>query len=123
MNQFSKILNEATAEQDRLGGVLSAPVIAALEKHRRNNGILGIVVMVAVLAGVVVTAYASLTHVRDPNSIKLVAGGLGLSLGAALLLLIRTWKAYNNAGLLLVLIEDAREDEVKALLQRLIQKT
>ena len=105
-----------------MGGALSSDAKVALEAHRRRSAVAGIVMMLVLLAAVVVTANASLLHVRDPSQIKLVSGGLGLSLGAALILLRSTWREWSQTSLLLVLVQDADDPQIGALLDKLAAK-
>jgi hypothetical protein len=106
-------------KETKLGGALSDKAAKALRAHRRSVGTLGIVLFVAVLAGATIAAYLALEQGDKPGDIKVVAGGLGLSLGAALELLRRVWKDWSQTGLLLILIEDSREDQVAALIEKL----
>jgi hypothetical protein len=116
------IVSELNGEATKAGGGLSSRTIKALRAHRRRVGALGIVLFFAVLAGVTVAAYLSLRQADKVGDIKVVAGGLGLSLGAALELLRRTWKDWSQTGLLLILVEDARDDQIAVLLDKLSAK-
>ena len=109
-------LNQSTT---KAGGALSDKAVSALRAHRKRVGALGILLFVAVLAGATIAAYLSLRQAGKPGNIKIAAGGLGLSLGAALELLRRTWKDWSQTGLLLILIEDARDDQIAVLLDKL----
>lgn len=102
------------------GGALSADAIAALTRLRTQSAILGMIVFAAILAGAVLSAWMSFR--ARPGDIAAVAGGLGMSMGAALLLLLRTWKQWTQAGMLLILIEDANEATVRQLINQLSKK-
>jgi len=99
------------------GGALSEAAIAALARHRTQSGAIGLVVVLAVLAGTVFTAF--LSYKAAPGQIGVIAGGLGLSLGAALLLLLRVWREWSQSGLLLILIQDADEATVRSIIDKL----
>ena len=104
------------------GGALSEDTIAALTRHRARSAMIGLVVVVAVLAGAIFTAYLSYNASPNPRQIAVVTGGLGLSLGAALLLLLRVWREWSQSGLLLILIEDADEATVRNIIDKLTSK-
>ena len=104
------------------GSTLSDSALAALRVHRRNAAILGFIVLAVAIAAIVITAYSSLLHVHDPQSMKLVAAGLGLSFGGALLFLRQIWRTWAQSSLLLVIIEDANDAQIDRLLDTLIGK-
>lgn len=102
------------------GGALSASAVAALTRLRNRSALIGVAVLLAILAGTIFAAY--LSYAVKPDQIAVVAGGLGLSMGGGLLLLLRTWHEWSEAGLLLILIEDADEATIRSIIDRLVGK-
>jgi len=113
------VVSDLNRDATKAGGGLSSKAVAALRIHRSRVGVLGVVLFAAVLAGVTIAAYLALRQVGRPSDIKIVAGGLGLSLGTALEMLRRIWKDWSQTGLLLILVEDARDDQIAGLLEKL----
>jgi hypothetical protein len=104
------------------GGGLSDQARTALEAYRRQAALVSGAVLAVVFAAVLVVLAASIFYLRNPAGLKLAVSGLGLSLGAALVVLRGTWKDWSQANLLLVLIEDARDDQIKRMIDTLIAK-
>ena len=105
-----------------MGGSLSDESIKALRALKRNVQIIGVVVIVAVLSGVVITAYLSLAYVHKPDQIKEISGGIGLTLGAALVLLRQIWREWAQTSLLLIIIENADEAQINHLFDTIVDK-
>jgi hypothetical protein len=101
---------------------LSARAQGALERFRRQALLTSSAVIIAVLAGVVVVLVTSVLYLHDPATLKLAFGGLGLSLGGALILLRGVWKDWNYVNLLLILLEDAPDHQVQELFTTLQRK-
>ena len=119
---LNTILKELAQDDVKFGTRLSDRAIATLTAHRRTMGWVAGIVFAAVLVGVVIAAYVSIRYVDDPTSLAAVVAGMGLSLGAALTLLQRTWKEWSQANLLLILISEADEARIAALIDKLIDK-
>jgi hypothetical protein len=122
MNRLTRVLADVKSKATDQGGGLSGPAVAALNAYRLQASIVSWLVLLAVLAAFVVALVGSAIYLRDPGQIKLVASGLGLSMGGALIALRSTWKDWSQANLLLALIEDANEVQIQAVIDTLIKK-
>jgi hypothetical protein len=121
MTGLRTILEGVVRTGDMQGGALSAEARKALISYRQRaswvaNGVLAIVAL-AVLTVLVGSIY----YFRSPANLKIAVGGLGLSLGPALVVLRGAWKDWGQANLMLILIQDAREDQIKRLIDSLIR--
>jgi len=104
------------------GSALSIQARSALEAYRTRAAWASSAILIVVLVAAIVVIATSVYYIRDASALKLAVGGLGLSMGGALVVLRSTWKEWSYANLLLILIEDAREDQVGTLIDTLIKK-
>jgi hypothetical protein len=116
------MLADVRSEATDQGGGLSHGAITAITAYRRQAAFASWVVLSAAGALFIVTLIASTLYLRDPRQIRLVAGGLGVTLGGALVALRATWKDWSEANLLLALIDEASDAQIQSLIDRLIKK-
>jgi hypothetical protein len=93
-----------------------------LSALQRNLAIQGWLIFIAVFTGAVLAIWAAAINVHDAGGLAAVSSALGLSVGAALELLRRTWRELGRINLLLMLLENASEAQVAALLDKLIKE-
>jgi hypothetical protein len=100
----------------------SDSAIKRLSALQRNLAFQGWLIFLAVFAGTVLTIWAAALNVHDAQGLAAVSGALGLSVGAALELLRRTWRELGRTSLLLMLLDTATEAQVAALVDKLIRE-
>jgi len=101
---------------------LSSGARLALEGYRNRAFWASTAVLVAAIAAVVIVGAASAFFLKDPVKLKAAEAGLGLSLGGALILLRGIWKDWNYVNLLLILIEDASDNQIAEIFDVLKRK-
>lgn len=122
MSKLTQILADARSQATEQGGGLSDRAVTALKAYRKQAAIASWAILMAALAAFVFVLVASAIYLRDPSQLKLVVGGLGLSLGGALVALRSTWRDWSQANLLMVMIEDASDAQIQTLIDTLIKK-
>ncbi len=101
---------------------LSERARRALEQYRRRAQLASTTVLVVALAVVAIVGGVSIFNLNNPTALKAAGTGLGLTLGGALILLRGIWKDWNYVNLLLVLVEDASDSQIKGLFDKLKRK-
>ncbi len=122
MSGLKQVLQDVDADAFKAGGVLSSRVIEQLGGYRRQQFILFVVLFAVVIGAVIFGALGLAWFMRTPTQMAAFAGAMGLSVGGAIEMLRRVWQEWSQAALLLILVEDASEAEIKSLLERLISK-
>lgn len=115
------ILTQVRADAVQQGGGISDRAVTALTAFRRQALIASWIVLIATLAVFVASLAAALFFLNDPAKLKLVAGAFGVSLAGALLALRSVWKDWTQANLLLILIEEASDQQIQSLIEKLIR--
>lgn len=122
MSKLDTALRAVLDNRHAQGGSMSAAAIERVNAVQKSLGRIGIVVFCATLIVFGITVYATIAYIHDPATLGAITGAIGLSLGAALEVLRRVWKDWGEANLLLILLTEAREDQVAAMLEKLIGK-
>ena len=92
-----------------------------LQNHQRFQMTLYFIVFVAVLIGFGISVWATLAWVKRPEDYAGLIGVLGISVGGAIELLRRISREWNQSSLLLLLLlGQAKEDQVQELIGKLI---
>lgn len=121
MNRIKKILQDAINRSDKAGGALSANSLAGLERHRRRQFTIFILVEVFVVLAVAACAWFLVTHPGETAAMKAFAALIGLGSGGGLEIGRRTWKEWARADLLIVMLSAASESQVKTVIDRLLK--
>jgi hypothetical protein len=123
MSRLSRILEEARDTWSHAGGALSTRVLADLRVYRKRQQTIFIVCEL-LLVGVVAFCIYWLTH--HPESQKwiqwLLKSGIGLGTGGAVEVARRIWKEWSQLDLLIILLREATEAQVNAIIEKLIGK-
>jgi hypothetical protein len=100
----------------------SDAAVRRLSAIQRSLTIQGWLIFIAVFAGTVLAIWAAVLNVHDATGLAATSSALGLSVGAALELLRRTWRELGRTNLLLMLLDNANEAQVAALIDKLIKE-
>ena len=121
MDDLKSIVTRAAGRRLKAGGVISSSVIAELRKYRQKLSILFGGVAAGLLVVLVCVCYYLMTHPEEITHVKTVASAIGVGTGGVVGMLSRIWKEWSQTTLLLILIEDAPEAEVSALIDKLVK--
>ena len=120
MNLKSILKKVNVAELDA-GGAMSAHAIKALGAYRKQQFAVFLGVELVIIAGVMYSAYFISQHPHDGVMVKLMTGAIGIGAGGGIELMRRTWKEWSRTDLLLTLITDAPEQQVRAVVDKLVK--
>ncbi|HVT14662.1 MAG TPA: hypothetical protein VHQ90_00585 [Thermoanaerobaculia bacterium] len=122
MNGLKRILEEVNQHRLSAGGAISDKAMRALRTYRTRLFATFLVFFVLLVCVVGFGAFGLAWFFKQPAQQAAFAGAMGISVGGALELMRRIWSQWSQAGLLLVLIEDASEAQVATLIDKVIQK-
>ena len=122
MTNLKEILTAARERRLRAGGAVSAGVIEQLRKYRNQLSIWFVSASVALVVATILIVYYLMKHPSEISHVKAVASFVGVGTGGFLELLRRIWKAWSQTNLLLILLEDATEAQVTAIIDKLIDR-
>lgn len=113
-----KTVLEQTAEGFlKAGGGVSSSVKKALRAHRQQQNVILALLAVLLLASAAVAAFLLISGKPQWRQFAALAG---IGTGGVLEGLRRVWKDWSQTDLLLIMIEDASEPEIRALTKKLI---
>ena len=122
MSELKDKLKGVSLKRDDAGGVTSENMRAALRSFRKKYfaifTVLFVVLIVVVIFGTVGVAF----YIRRPLEIAAVGTAMGITVGGTITVMRGVWKEWSQAELITILIEDAQEDQVRKLLDTLINK-
>jgi hypothetical protein len=124
MGQLRKALETAEFIAAQTGGVISEAVRTKLEALRTRYFVVFVVLFVFVVLVAALGMVAIALHIKNTEALtKLGAGtAMGITVGGSLELMRRIWKEWSQADLILILLDDASEAQVKRLIDKLIAK-
>jgi|SRR2546422_9795491 branched-subunit amino acid ABC-type transport system permease component len=122
MTGLKRLLEHTAGGKLMMGGTLSESVVKGLESYRQRLFITFIVLFVVLIALVVFGSYGLARSMGDAGSLKAFVAAMGISVGGLVEAMRRTWREWSQTQLLLVLIEEAPESQIRALIDKLIQK-
>lgn len=120
MNDLKHVLTEISEGADKAGGTVSRRARVALRAHRKQRFDISIVLASVVLICLAYSAYLLAEKGTQAAQSFAMLAGIG-GTGASFEVLRRVWKDYTQTDLLLILIEDANEAQVMALISRLLK--
>jgi len=109
------------ASGPRFGGT-SAVTVKALRAYRKQMFAIFLIVFATVVVGVATGAFSLIRFIDEPRALAEFSSAIGLTVGGGIEVMRRIWKEWSQATLILILIEDATEAQVKALIDKLIRK-
>jgi hypothetical protein len=122
MSRLRDTLIEIQRVDTKAGGTLSAKARIKLGTLQRTLTVQGWLIFIAVFAGAALAIWGAVLNIQDAKGLAAVSGALGLSVGAALELLRRTWRELGRTSLLLTVLDEASEAQVGALIDKLIKE-
>lgn len=122
MSGLKQVLEDAAARRVKMGGAASDAVIGGLRSHRRHMSLAFWVIFVVLICAVALGAFGLAWFITDPTNLAAFSGAMGLTVGGAIELMRRAWKEWSQASLLLILVEDATEAQIRTLTDKVIQK-
>jgi hypothetical protein len=121
MSQLKSLLQDAKHDSDDLGGTLSHAALKRLGRYRTRQFLIFLLVELLVVAAVAGCAWYVVTHPTNSPQAKTLAALGGLGSGGGLEIARRVWKEWSRADLLVTLLSEATEAQVKVLIDRLIE--
>jgi hypothetical protein len=124
MGQLKKALENATFIANQTGGVISEGVRTKLEVLRARYFIVFVVLFVFVVLVAALGMVAIALHLEKTEELTKLGVGtaMGVTVGGSLELMRRIWKEWSQADLILILLDDASETQVKRMIDKLIAK-
>ncbi len=120
MNDLKQVLTGISERLDKAGGAVSRQTRLALRAHRNKRLAMTIALIVFILCWLSLSAYLLIKE--DSGNARALAALTGIGgTGGALEALRRVWKDYSQTDLLLILIADADEAQVTALINKLVK--
>jgi hypothetical protein len=122
MNGLKKLLRNQAIGFEAAGGQPSS-VIAALSSYRAKQLLLivlhGGLLLVSALIGILMAISVLPTGAAGETTVTAVTVAL---VGCFATLFGKTWSNWSRAGLILALVDDASEREIRALIIKLVEK-
>ena len=122
MSGLKRILTRTAGQRLAAGGALSANVVPALHAYRTRLFATFIALFSVLVCVAAFGAYGLAQLVTQPGHMKGFAAAMGISVGGLTESMRRIWKEWSQAELLLILVEDASESQVRDLIDRAIKK-
>ena len=120
MRDLKQVLIGISDRMEKAGGAVSRQTKLALRSHRKRKLVTAIVLTVFIMCCLALSAYLLLEKRSQESREFATLSGVG-GAGGALEALRRVWKDCSRTDLLLILIEDASEDQVAELIDKLIK--
>ena len=121
MFRLRTVLQRTVEQRAKFGGAVSVEVRSALRAHRRLMSIAFAVLFAVLVCAVALGTFALAWFIREPKQVAVFAGAMGMSVGGGIELMRRVWKEWSQASLLLILVEDASEAQIAALIDKAIK--
>jgi hypothetical protein len=121
MNNLKSILEKVNATSFDAGGAVSNHAIEELRGYRKAQFRIFLAVEALVVLGVVYCAYFVSQHSGQSTLVKGMLGLVGIGAGGGVEVMRRIWKEWSRTDLLLVLMSDASESQVKAIIDKLLK--
>jgi len=121
MSNLKSILQKVDETSLDAGGAISINAIKELRDYRKKQFIIFLVVEVLVVFGVVYCAYFLSRHPGQSAMVKAMIGLIGIGAGGGVEVMRRIWKEWSRTDLLLVLMSEASESQVKAIIDKLVK--
>jgi hypothetical protein len=120
MKNLKEVLIGITQRDYKAGGVVSRQTKLALRAHRKKKLAIAASLVVFIVGCLALSVYLLVQNGSHQGRDVAALAGIG-GTGGALEALRRVWKDYSQTDLLLILVEDANEANVTALINRLIK--
>lgn len=121
MSELKCILARINRSSLDAGGSISIRAIKELRRHRKTQFTIFLALEVLLLSGIIYCVYFSSHHPADRVLVKTITGIVGIGAGGGLEVMRRVWKEWSRTDLLLVLMSEASEAQVKALIDKLLK--
>jgi hypothetical protein len=122
MSGLRRIVQDAADRRLDTGGAISTRVIAQLRHHRRQQLVVFVALELALVLGVAFCAYYAVRVPANTVQLKVLTGLIGVGAGGGIEVMRRIWKEWSQTALLLLLLEEASEAQVTAVINRLVGK-
>ena len=121
MSELKNLLQDAIEHSDTAGGVLSVNAITRLERYRERQFKIFVIIELLVVFAVAGCAWYLVTHPAQTVGAKALAGLVGVGSGGGFEVARRVWKEWARTDLLVLLMSEATEGQVKSLIDRLLK--
>lgn len=121
MKDLKSILQRASDRREKAGS-FTPELIANLRAYEKQQFAIFIAVEVILITGVAFCAYYLTKNPNNTGQVKLLAGLIGGGAGGGIEVMRRIWKEWSQTQLLLLLIPEASEAQVTALIDKLLKK-
>lgn len=121
MSPLKSLLQQAGDDSDQLGSSLSKAALERLEPYRKRQFVIFVIVELLVVVAVAGCAWYLITHPMNSGQAKTLAALCGVGSGGGLEIARRVWKEWSRTDLLVTLLSEATEAQVKVLIDRLMK--
>jgi len=119
---LKEVLNAAVESSDKGGGhALSLGAIDGLKAYRRRQFTIFVIVETALVVAICLLATYIVLHPGQTAVAKTLTGVIGVSTGGGIEVARRIWKEWARTDLILLLLAEASEAQVKGLIDRLLK--
>lgn len=122
MSGLTKVLQSAADEKLRGGGAISQGALSSLNAYRSQQMIIFVMVEILVVIAVAFCCYLVVVSKLDSAGVASLTGLIGIGAGGGLEVGRRVWKEWAQADLLVLLLSEATEAQVNAIIDKLLQK-
>jgi hypothetical protein len=96
-------------------------LINYLKNHKRLQTTLYAVLLLLVLALFLISIWATIAWINDPQGYAILVGAIGVSVGGAMEMARRISREWNQSSLLLTLLPHATNNQIQDMLGSLTQ--
>lgn len=122
MSGLRQVLQNADDQKLRGGGSISQGALVRLRAYRKQQMIIFVAVEILVAVAVAFCAYMVVMSKLDSAGVASLTALLGIGAGGGLEVGRRVWKEWAQADLLVLLLSEATEAQINAIIDKLLQK-
>jgi hypothetical protein len=122
MASLQNLLQRAAERRLRGGGAVSVELNHDLQAYRSRQFSIFVSIETLTILAVAVCAYFLASNPKETDTLKALAGLIGVGAGGGIELMRRIWKEWSQTDLLLALISEASEAQVTSMVDKLIAK-
>jgi len=121
MSNLKSVFQKVNETSLDAGGAISIEAVKELRYYRQKQFRIFLVVEVLMVLGVAYCAYFISRHPGQNVLVKSMIGLIGIGADGGLEVMRRIWKEWSRTDLLLVLMSEASESQLKAIIDKLVK--
>jgi hypothetical protein len=122
MSGLKKIIEEVSARTEKAGGAISTELLKKLRDYRKRQFTIFLIIEILLVVGVIVCVIFIVENPAQTTQVKVLGGIIGVGAGGGIEVMRRMWREWSQADLLILLLEEATESQVNAMIDKLIGK-